>query len=978
MAPEIDPEADPTELVEQTDAESIRSAERQRSYLEKWARGLAGQDMTVAFSNDPNEGPHVDYTESKPKVTLPSWRISQPATDIDRPTYDVLMQHALLLHELGHLSYTADKAFMAAVESLPDENVQQFKKFAHVFEDSVIESRLRQEFSVHEELEIKNANYQNQPTGELSLFDAVLVSCIDLGIYDTGTLRSLSDETDDSVQFKSDEKRDVFISELFEKIVETLETVHDTTDSIERVEAIYESWKEIQAELRGEEEKTSESAAVDELDPAINQDYDPNDNQTLQSSAEEVRERLSEYMDSVEGFDETQPTDETEELDSGQPNAQERKSDQQEEADADSNVNESEDTQSIPQQSQSEDDPAQEDSQGGINGEESTGGDHSADGDNDDTVSVENSNSDSDTAEQASKRQNTAKSADSSKTSERKDQSDISNEDGDTTGDQSASNPENGATNNSQDTVETVNHSATQSAEVTTEEDSTGSADTSTDDIEKIDKGQSEGSPQDSAGDSSDTAVEKAPQSHDSNDDEQPAAEASGDADDANSPELEAESDEAQSEHGTKEESNQQGKTDSKSESSAGERDEKGNKTESGSQEADPQPNEADAGQASMGNQASQPDSTDATSHDEGEKTRSQSQGGQREGTGTIDIETGKSGSTEANADGTKENAEHDEKQIQSQEDAWTDDIDSEPDVSQDSIEEYRSKAEQRVQKHRQNQQNEAEEIEAIQETLAEIEDVMLRELEVVDGPEAGQYRSADVADVKQDSRRLARILDRTLQEKKRSEYRHGMRQGEIDTRVAHRLEFDDFRVFQRRTTPDEKEYDTILILDRSGSMASDIEGAERSAASLAMALEEIDISTCIIDMFENSPRIAKPFGVEIDSKLDSILTGDTEGGTPLSPCLQLARKHLEKREDFPFIIVITDGQPSNEEQYRNEIKATNFPVLGVYLYSNARTRDQVPNSILKRGNLFDRRKIITDPNELTKALRQLCQGIMF
>lgn len=113
-----------------------------------------------------------------------------------------------------------------------------------------------------------------------------------------------------------------------------------------------------------------------------------------------------------------------------------------------------------------------------------------------------------------------------------------------------------------------------------------------------------------------------------------------------------------------------------------------------------------------------------------------------------------------------------------------------------------------------------------------------------MDSPGSGRYRSSETPEIKRDASQLARILERRLNKEERSDFRNDRRQGTVDTCVVHRLRFQDVRVFKEEPSPHDKDYDAVFVLDRSGSMTSDILAAERATGTLLFDLEEIDLST--------------------------------------------------------------------------------------------------------------------------------------
>lgn len=274
------------------------------------------------------------------------------------------------------------------------------------------------------------------------------------------------------------------------------------------------------------------------------------------------------------------------------------------------------------------------------------------------------------------------------------------------------------------------------------------------------------------------------------------------------------------------------------------------------------------------------------------------------------------------------------------------------------------------------------DEREAVEADMAAFQDVLAELRESGDGPDrlevvsGGETRDG-WAEARSDGRQLRRILDRRLQQEQRSQWRRGRHRGRVDPRALPRVRTNDPRVFRQRDDPDEKDYATAIVLDRSGSMNSDIHHAERAAVALAYGLEELGIDTCVVD-FRRGPRLAKPFGATVESCRDALLTGETGGGTPLAKTLRLVRERVRHRGGHPFGVVVTDGEPSNLDDYLEVLRTTRFPVLGVYLAPGARSAADVDEEVMESARLFDRRTIVTDPDLMLDDLRGLCREVMF
>lgn len=264
---------------------------------------------------------------------------------------------------------------------------------------------------------------------------------------------------------------------------------------------------------------------------------------------------------------------------------------------------------------------------------------------------------------------------------------------------------------------------------------------------------------------------------------------------------------------------------------------------------------------------------------------------------------------------------------------------------------------------------------ERVKETVAEIE---LDRIPVRQPP-AGEWDGSDRwRETKRDGERLGRIFDQRLQNENQSEQQRGRRRGQVDPRSLPKLARKDPRVFRSNDRPDEKEYAIVLVLDRSGSMSGTVQVAERAVATLALALESVGVETCLVEMYRSSARIAVPFTVETADVPEAVLTGETSGGTPLAEVLEIAREYTTQTDGNPAMITVTDGKPSDEAAYFEQLRQTSFPVLGVYVDLSARTQRRAIERHNESAAYYDQRRIVVDPDELTQTLEQLAQEVMF
>jgi hypothetical protein len=242
-----------------------------------------------------------------------------------------------------------------------------------------------------------------------------------------------------------------------------------------------------------------------------------------------------------------------------------------------------------------------------------------------------------------------------------------------------------------------------------------------------------------------------------------------------------------------------------------------------------------------------------------------------------------------------------------------------------------------------------------------------------LDIPEGDSYSEDRWDNSVRRGNRLARVFKNRLQWNQRTREKTRQRRGQFDVRrgmiPAARGQTD---VFKRQEESQEKDYDCIFVLDRSGSMGGqDIRDAEEAIGSLAYALQKVGVNTSILDLYGSQARLALAFGQDMMDQRKVMFSGDTSGGTPLAEVVHLARKRVQGEDSEPFMIVVTDGAPGNRDKYINELNNCNFPVLGVYL-TNSR------GSHAEDENYFHRTVYVTGQEEMDTALMNLAQDIMF
>lgn len=248
--------------------------------------------------------------------------------------------------------------------------------------------------------------------------------------------------------------------------------------------------------------------------------------------------------------------------------------------------------------------------------------------------------------------------------------------------------------------------------------------------------------------------------------------------------------------------------------------------------------------------------------------------------------------------------------------------------------------------------------------------------------PDRQEYNTERYNRSQRRANRLARVLRNRLQRERGVDVLRNRRRGQLSTSggTLMRVEREDFRVFETTEERGEKDYHAMFVLDRSGSMnGQPIRDAEESVGSMAYALEKVNrnekIKVSVMDLYQSQARLVLPFGVDVDTKRGNLFSGLSGGGTPLHKAVYLARNRVLQEDSHPFMIVVTDGRPSNLDQYREELQKANFPILGVYITSRGSYNSGVHG---QDEDLFDKCVYVTDPSEVDDALMTLCQQVMF
>lgn len=220
--------------------------------------------------------------------------------------------------------------------------------------------------------------------------------------------------------------------------------------------------------------------------------------------------------------------------------------------------------------------------------------------------------------------------------------------------------------------------------------------------------------------------------------------------------------------------------------------------------------------------------------------------------------------------------------------------------------------------------------------------------------------------------RKTARRFRRRLHQLQKDKTVRGKRRGKFDERALIDAERGSTRAFKQVKEGDNKDYSCIVVTDRSGSMSGRIDEVELAVGAIAWGLEENGIDTSVLDTHNSKTTLSKPFGTETEEFQEKLFAGRCGGGTPLRYTMRFARNRMDRGSgNVPFAIVITDGKPRRTDEFKEEVKKANFPVLGLYLTdSKSGVKDQL--------GIYDKAVAVKSDDDIAQSLINLINKIMF
>lgn len=237
---------------------------------------------------------------------------------------------------------------------------------------------------------------------------------------------------------------------------------------------------------------------------------------------------------------------------------------------------------------------------------------------------------------------------------------------------------------------------------------------------------------------------------------------------------------------------------------------------------------------------------------------------------------------------------------------------------------------------------------------------------------EDGSVDSSRMKEAKRQSRRTSRLFERRLRHMTKDKTVRNKERGNFDSRALIPAERGSTRCFKQTKQGDDKNYRCMIVLDRSGSMSGRIDDVELAAGAIAWGLEDNGVDTCILDTESSQTTLSKPFGVDTDSFKQKIFAGRCSGGTPLTGTMKFARQRMDRGEgDVPFAIVVTDGAPRSIENFKEQVKMANFPILGLYMTDR---KEDVQDQL----SLYDKAIVANSNDDVNQILINLINQIIF
>lgn len=223
---------------------ALRTAGERADRLQRNARIRTGRwDLELAIETD-HPPATIEGTASDHRIVVSGDRVSQPVTDYPPREWDLLVQKVRVMHEVGHLRYSALGDLQDRLEAVPAGWQGVVGRVWNAFEDGAIEAAIRDRWpnygqwfaQVRANLLVARGPGISDPAGGTvyPMVDAIVIGILDGLVYDSGRYARLLDPTDDAHHFYCDDDRERFETGVQDRLAEAIEDVGSTPDPVAR------------------------------------------------------------------------------------------------------------------------------------------------------------------------------------------------------------------------------------------------------------------------------------------------------------------------------------------------------------------------------------------------------------------------------------------------------------------------------------------------------------------------------------------------------------------------------------------------------------------------------------------------------------------------------------------------------------------------------------------------------------------------
>jgi Mg-chelatase subunit ChlD len=1009
--------------------ESLRTSSQRRDKLERYANFhtpsthtvslLLSEEIDTAVAIDPHaskaiddadtttdasvlasQGTHKETAGPDTIVVIPSSKSDIPLSESpyeSQAALDYATQYAYTLHEIGHANYTnfaiESKILGELYEDRPPAVAQFAKYFFNALEDGAIEHRIRQNTTERAAARQKLLNHfiRIQEGGQHSWLSALSLAALDFTVYDTGIFGSLLDPANTNISFTNTRHRDEIL-DLLHPLYNLCGVVYHATDPETRYTVIKRFWQTHIAPRLDAAEDTDEQQT--QQPPSQGPSQQPQDSDDSQKETESQGQTNTSPSgpdtDANNGDSEDATSDEPPQQESPQPENTTQPSSDAPSTGSEASNSDTHDEGSSGGTSQSHDLEGSSHAEDTANASSSSAdnSDQEAPPDPTDTTASAESPFPDDIGRATQQEQaNTTPSVDADDTPDIGDlpppMSPPAVDDGAT---EESEHPQEESPAKGQDDEQTPPGSETPQAD--TKNTSPPATDTNSQSGPTSTQSHSDTSPQSDTPDNASPSPNQGTDTHDTStggtSNISDASNTSDTSDTSNTPNppQEATTQEESGQEGTTEQSPAEG-PDSQGESTREAKAESAQEdTQSGSTH----------GQLSLGDFASEPEDPEPTDEKQADTEQPVTPDNASQEVAESQPDTSEESTNTATSSHSRNSPITSPSQPPSPPTPKDETDAPQLPADQEEIDKRAAESQAKPPETTEQQKDLEAELEKLDDTMESLQEATdnssqsgsrtldTSRLTVLpdDNPQA--YDTDKWNDAVSEAEYTGKQLKQALTRSRRDERSRGRTSGRYDTGRAAAHAIGKTTYFRQRDFGGRRKYALMIVLDRSGSMSGrDIDTTEQAVAQFALAAEDIGIDVCVLDVYDDRPRVLSPFNTDTETTASSLISGYTSGTTPLTDTLVLARERMRQESTrglTPLMLVVTDGKPNNRETYLQELEATRqeIPsVLGITIDRNADKQSHT-EAHREQRQLFTAHEFITSPSTdtITTALESL------